>query len=375
MPHAAFRATAFAPSASTPRTERYCALTRSAACKPSARRALLWLALACCNAAAVERLPALQADAQQVSVSGISSGGYMAVQFHIAYSAMLKGVGVIAGGPFNCARNDIRIALKNCMEPDASDPPPTVASLANFTRQLEQTGAIDATANLSRSRVWLFSGRQDTLVKPIVMDTLRRYYLQYVPASNITYVDNVDAGHTFPTERFGNDCDLSAPPFIGKCGIDGAGALLAYIYGQLAAPNVSTDETLTEFDQREFVDGGPYQHSLDNAGFVYIPQVCRQVSCRVHVAFHGCRQNASAVGDAFTRHAGYNPWAATNRIIVLYPQTINRYGLGWRFWEFNMVLNPKGCWDWWGYDSARYYQKDGPQMRAVKRMVDRLVSR
>ena len=38
------------------------------------------------------------------SVSGISSGGFMAVQFGAAWSSIIKGVGVVAGGPFYCAQ-------------------------------------------------------------------------------------------------------------------------------------------------------------------------------------------------------------------------------------------------------------------------------
>ena len=34
----------------------------------------------------------------EVSVSGFSSGGFMAVQFHIAFSKSLMGVGAISGG-------------------------------------------------------------------------------------------------------------------------------------------------------------------------------------------------------------------------------------------------------------------------------------
>ena len=33
-----------------------------------------------------------------VSLSGISSGAYMAVQFHIAHSSFVSGVGIFAGG-------------------------------------------------------------------------------------------------------------------------------------------------------------------------------------------------------------------------------------------------------------------------------------
>jgi poly(3-hydroxybutyrate) depolymerase len=37
-------------------------------------------------------------DPQKISVSGISSGAYMAVQLHVAYSKNIMGVGAIAGG-------------------------------------------------------------------------------------------------------------------------------------------------------------------------------------------------------------------------------------------------------------------------------------
>jgi hypothetical protein len=36
----------------------------------------------------------------ETSISGISSGAFMAVQFATAWSSVVKGVGVIAGGPF-----------------------------------------------------------------------------------------------------------------------------------------------------------------------------------------------------------------------------------------------------------------------------------
>ena len=37
------------------------------------------------------------------TVSGISSGGFMAVQHHVVWSADVDGVGSIAGGPYWCA--------------------------------------------------------------------------------------------------------------------------------------------------------------------------------------------------------------------------------------------------------------------------------
>ena len=43
------------------------------------------------------RLPALPIDPGTVTVSGLSAGGYMAVQFHVAYSSLVKGAGLVAG--------------------------------------------------------------------------------------------------------------------------------------------------------------------------------------------------------------------------------------------------------------------------------------
>jgi len=87
----------------------------------------------------------------------------------------------------------------------------------------------------------------------------------------------------------------------------------------------------------------------------------------VHVVFHGCLQYAGNIGDAVYRHAGYNEWAETNRIIVLYPQT-----------QSSMIpLNPKGCFDWWGLSqalarNAEFARRTGYQISAIKAMLDRL---
>ena len=40
--------------------------------------------------------------AADTSISGLSSGGYMAVQFHVAFSETLRGAGITAGGMVGC---------------------------------------------------------------------------------------------------------------------------------------------------------------------------------------------------------------------------------------------------------------------------------
>src|SRR5476651_1585051 len=51
-------------------------------------------------------LSGYNADISESSISGISSGAFMAVQFGTAWSSVIKGVGVVAGGPFWCAKAD-----------------------------------------------------------------------------------------------------------------------------------------------------------------------------------------------------------------------------------------------------------------------------
>ena len=58
-------------------------------------------------------LPALGAE-HQVTVSGVSSGGYMAAQFAVAFSKDVKGVGVVAGGPYGCSQGNVFLATTTC---------------------------------------------------------------------------------------------------------------------------------------------------------------------------------------------------------------------------------------------------------------------
>lgn len=145
------------------------------------------------------------------------------------------------------------------------------------------------------------------------------------------------------------------------------------IYGPLNKPSSQLGGTILEYDQREFLGGDAYSHSMRDSGFAYIPESCHSRRCRVHVAFHGCLQDYDRIGERFYTNAGFNKWADTNNLIVLYPQTIARFGWNWKtFWTFSYVWNPYACWDWWGYDSPDYYNKSGIQMIAVKRMLERL---
>ena len=53
--------------------------------------------------AAPAPLPTLDIAPSGISISGLSSGADFVVQFQVAFSATVKGVGVFAGQPYHCA--------------------------------------------------------------------------------------------------------------------------------------------------------------------------------------------------------------------------------------------------------------------------------
>ncbi|HWI34917.1 MAG TPA: depolymerase [Burkholderiales bacterium] len=329
-----------------------------AAGRPNSAAALL-LCCAAFAAAAAEPLPALRAQASGTTVSGVSSGAYMAVQMHVAHSATVAGAGVIAGGPYYCAQGSVFTAFYNCMTPGWWTPLPRAAALKAETDALSLSRQIDSVRHLENSRAWLFSGSNDHTVYREVVEGLRDFYAGY--KVQVTLVTDKPAGHAMVTEVRGNKCGSSEPPFIVDCDYDAAGVLLQSLLGKLNPRAEKETGRLVRFDQSPY---GNEDVSMDATGFVYIPQRCEKERCRIHIVFHGCRQGASDVGDEFVRYAGYNAWADTNNLIVLYPQVIKRFS--------PFTWNPRGCWDWWGYTGLDYHTQSGAQIRAVKGMIDRL---
>jgi poly(3-hydroxybutyrate) depolymerase len=292
----------------------------------------------------------------------------MAVQMHVAHSSRVTGVGALAAGPYYCAQGSLWTAMNHCMTPGAWRPLPRSEILKGHADRFAAERLIDPTDNLGKARVWLFSGSLDRTVLPDVVDGLGRFYALY--KTKLVFVKEKSAGHGMVTEHAGSVCGKTEPPFINDCDYDAAGEMLRHVLGNLSPAAAKPHGRLLAFDQQEF--GKANAISMADTGYVYVPQACHSQSCKVHVAFHGCRQGIEADGERvmrasranFVRDAGYNRWADTNRLIVLYPQVIAR----WAWWTFN----PRGCWDWWGYTNARYATKEAPQIRAVQAMVERL---
>ena len=79
---------------------------------------------------AQDALPPIDGD--RVTVSGVSSGAYMAMQLHLAYPEVFSGAGLVAAGPYGCAQGSLMTALGSCMG-KATESPPVDALLATLT--------------------------------------------------------------------------------------------------------------------------------------------------------------------------------------------------------------------------------------------------
>ncbi len=349
-------------------------------------------------------------DASGITVSGISSGAFFAHQFHVAYSGLVKGAGLVAGGPYGCADNADSIVPPNPWDV-ALIPRRVVASLAVCTHfstdyfkqsgwqfpgkanasdsrvaatREQSAGKIDDPANLAGSRIWIFHGQSDGIVPQSTIQELVKFYqLMGVPAASIQVVDGADAQHGMPIDALapggsGKHCEPPEPSYLIKCDYGAAELLLPELYPGASAPPAGAKAAgrIVAFDQTEFFDANDESASLNRSGYLYVPPDCEDASpsaakCGLHVAFHGCEEYVQKIGDAFVREAGYNTWADANRLIILYPQATQ--WLNPFIDPEGYTVNPKGCWDWWGYSGEAYLGRDGTQMKAVRAMIARVL--
>lgn len=328
-------------------------------------------------------LPALGAELRQTSVSGLSSGAFMASQFHVAHSKIVVGAGIVAGGPYGCAEvaypytitpwtstsSVATVAVGRCMLDNYLFwwRLPSTDALERHARRLARDGDIDPVEGLARARVYFFSGGDDSVVVPNAVEAGRLLYERLgVPPANLKSETHERAGHAFITKDKGAACGRKDAHFITNCDYDQAKDILEHVYGaplhEPRSVEVATKPVI--FDQRPFTRDAT-DHGLDDTGFLHVPNACREkTGCRIHVVFHGCAQQRSAVGEAVVTDSGFVNWADANRLIVLFPQVATQ-----------PVRNPYGCWDWWGYTGRAYLTRNGPQMQAVRRMLERLAER
>jgi poly(3-hydroxybutyrate) depolymerase len=338
------------------------------------------------SAADLAKLPSLNARIEDSSISGISSGAFMAVQFGTAWSSRIKGVGVVTGGPFYCAQGNV-FDLFNPLTSEATIAlcrlGPVTDLKASFSKleAKERSGNVDPLMNLQRQKIYIFHGRNDIVINQSVTDATADFYRHYLLNSgrgNLFYQTTIGAGHAFVVDESVpglNACPATTSPYIDQCGYPQAGIILQHIYGRLNEPQGALTGALKSFEQKHYV---LHPRTLDDlsmsdTGFVYIPKDCENgLACRVHIALHGCLQDAENIHQEFTLNAGYNKWADNNHVVILYPQTKRTASLDFLRAQLTLL----GCWDWTGYvtHGDDYVTKSGEQIAAINAMLEALTA-
>ena len=101
---------------------------------------------------------------------------------------------------------------------------------------------------------------------------------------------------------------------------------------------------------------------LDEYGYVYYPYDCigADKRCKLHVALHGCQGQVNGLaGWDFIIRYGYTHYAATNNLVILFPQV-------------KADLQNSGCFDFWGFTGKDYLGKFSVQGKAILGMVKAL---
>jgi poly(3-hydroxybutyrate) depolymerase len=309
---------------------------------------------------AVSELASYNINPSKVFVAGISSGGFEAVQLDVAFSKTFKGAAIYAGGVYYCAQDSESTALEDCGGADSYGS--ELAPSENYLNQQSSAGTIDPSSNLGGQIVYLWSGTDDTEVPQKSMNDLQTEYQHY--GATVTYDNSFPAEHGWESPDGTVACGTLASPYMIKCDqgssvYDSEKTWLTLFFGTLNARNDGTlNGSLINFDQTAFSTAT----GLDTNGWIFVPQSCASgTACGLVVALDGCEQYQAAIGTDFVTMAGIDEWADTNNIVVLYP------------YQTTSSSNPDGCWDWWGYGSASYALKSGPQMAAIDAMVQRVM--
>ena len=311
-------------------------------------------------ASGVVTLGSYNINPAHVYVSGISSGGFMAVQLHFAYSGTFKGAAIYAGGPDYCAQDSIATAEDDCG--GAGLYGSELSASESYINSNQNTSGMDPVSNISGQNVYLWSGTADTVVNPKTMNDLQTEYQHY--GATVKYDNTFDAEHGWESPYGTVACATESSPYIIKCDqgstvYDSEDTWLSLFLGTLNAKNTGTlNGSLLNFNQDPFGGGS---NDLDTNGWVFVPQSCASgTQCSLVVALGGCAMYQAAIGTDFVMDSGLNQWADTNNIIVLYP------------YQTTGGSNSNGCWDWWGYNNSSYALKSGPQMVAIYDMVKQL---
>eukprot|EP01062_Namystynia_karyoxenos_P038084 TRINITY_DN2767_c0_g2_i1.p1 TRINITY_DN2767_c0_g2~~TRINITY_DN2767_c0_g2_i1.p1 ORF type:complete len:393 (+),score=41.54 TRINITY_DN2767_c0_g2_i1:86-1180(+) len=335
------------------------------------------VAMACSSVCAgrVQQLPRLSIDPRAIISNGGSSGGDMAVQFHIAFSAHISGVCGFDAQPYACAftrfAGDALLpqteesSVPNCRgcpsgqtlvydhcknHPQWVD----VGKLPDYPRRHcgngGLPGCLDDVVNLYNTTVYLARGECRTYIGGAEANTEAMYaQMTLEPQRQVKYTDVCLPNGTRLPINTNLECLQHVYPGASTKGF---------------ASRLGSVE-FVEFDQTPFIDDNSV--GLAQTGWIYIPSACSRnatntPACRMMVFFHGCGGTGKP-----SETDTYAQFAAANNVVLMHPRIDNPNNVS--LVHKNAYEIARGCWDGYGQLGMDYALQSAPHMRAVWNMV------
>jgi hypothetical protein len=260
-----------------------------------------------CTTAAYHRAPCRARLFSQLFVAGVSSGGFMANQLHVAFSASVSGAAIFSAGPYFCSQASLEVAFTECMGLLPID----TTGLEQIAAIWAQQGLIDDLSNLVESRVYLFRGNSDTVVAEAVMGSLYNMYQE--EGVDVLYNNKTNAAHCWASPLGGNVCDVFQSPFINNCLDDPQAELLQHWLPDrpLRPSSLMRPENLVAVSQDAVAQQLYLQDAatfgMDHTAYAYVPDQCASgARCTLVIVLHGCLSNYQTVGDVVLYEANVN---------------------------------------------------------------------
>jgi len=316
----------------------------------------------------------------KVTLSGFSSGGTMASMLQFAYSSLFCGIAVFSHTFYRCGPptglvddyDRVCTTLFNLTDSEMYDP----ALVHKDIQEYLQLGFIEDPKNLKDKKLYVYSGLRNFLFTPRQSLNILQVYEPYIqnPAKIQTRVQ--DSVQLLPTINYGVPCNQSAEAteFLGSCGFSGVTEAINFLlsdeFNRTEAFQLfnATRGNLSTFDQTEFTKD-LQTHNMDEVGYYYVPPQCQAnnttsggMPCFLHFYFHGCLTGREFNGPRHIENSGLLELADRKNIVMIFPQA-----------KSSLPENRIGCWDTFGLSGKYYATQQGPQVTAMKRMLDRVL--
>lgn len=299
-------------------------------------------------------------DQIKYTISGISSGGFMANQMATIFSSQFSGVGTVAGGFYYCAEDYLPKKIKedagtigtenlflfeattqilsdilnpfilftgadtgSWFRPQKGNPlyqssicmrSPDKANLPNdYLKANAEKKLVDPLSNLKDQKVFIYHGKIDSAFKVKMQERLKSYYLSVgVKESNIATLTG-KGSHNFPTDRKDEiACNLVAVPYVASCDLNLAEKLLAHLFDDKMIRTEINKNHIYVVDQttnllnlsKKETDWVTPVPSIAPYGYLYANDKCldHPESCHMHIALHGCQMTDSYNEDFQTQY-------------------------------------------------------------------------